>query len=83
MIALDGFRLAMQKIFQPFELPADKEVLKAIIPGKVLNELSRILPDDEAARQLLTQRSYVGIVDGNTAASDIKRVKNKRSMLGI
>ncbi|MBP5093561.1 MAG: leucine-rich repeat domain-containing protein, partial [Abditibacteriota bacterium] len=37
-----------------------------------LEELKKILPDDEAARQLLTQRSYVGIVDGNTAACDIK-----------
>ena len=48
LVALDGFRLAMQKVFQPFELPADRETVKAIIPGKVINELSRILPEDDA-----------------------------------
>ncbi|MBR2822628.1 MAG: DNA polymerase III subunit beta [Clostridia bacterium] len=48
MVALDGFRLAMQKTFQPFDLPDGKETVKAIIPGKVMTELSRILPDDEA-----------------------------------
>ena len=65
MIALDGFRLAMQKIFQPFELPADKEVLKAIIPGKVLNELSRILPDDEAFCTLLFDQGRMQCSFGN------------------
>ena len=48
MVALDGFRLAMQKVFQPFELPDDVDLVRAIIPGKVLNELSRILPEDDA-----------------------------------
>jgi len=47
-VALDGFRLAMQKLFQPFDLPENRETVKAIIPGKVINELSRILPEDEA-----------------------------------
>ena len=44
LVALDGFRLAMQKLFQPFQLPAGRDVLKAVIPGRVLNELSKILP---------------------------------------
>ncbi len=48
MVALDGFRLAMQKLYQPFELQDGQEVLKAIIPGKVMTELSRILPEDDA-----------------------------------
>ena len=48
MVALDGFRLSMQKIFQPFELPEGIDLVSPVIPGKVLTELSRILPDDEA-----------------------------------
>ena len=48
LIALDGFRLSLQKLFQPFELPAGMEMIKAIIPGKVINELARILPDDDS-----------------------------------
>lgn len=57
MVALDGFRLAMQKVFQPFELPDGVEIVKAIIPGKVLNELSRILPDDEAFCNMLIDKN--------------------------
>ena len=53
MVALDGFRLAMQKIFQPFDLPENMEFIKAIIPGKVLNEMSRILPDDDSFCSIL------------------------------
>ena len=36
LVALDGFRLAMYKLFQPFELPAGADVVSAVIPGKVL-----------------------------------------------
>ena len=48
LVALDGFRLAMQKVFQPFDLPENMDIMKAIIPGKVINELARILPEDDA-----------------------------------
>ena len=48
MVALDGFRLSMQKVFQPFALPEGVDLVSSVIPGKVLTELSRILPDDDA-----------------------------------
>ena len=53
LVALDGFRLGLRKLFQPFDLPDGKEVVKAIIPGKVITEMSRILPDDEAFCRLM------------------------------
>ncbi|MBQ9211698.1 MAG: DNA polymerase III subunit beta [Clostridia bacterium] len=65
LVALDGFRLAMQKVFQPFDLPEDKEVIKAIIPGKVINELSRILPDDEAFCNLVFDQGRMQCTFGN------------------
>ncbi len=65
LVALDGFRLAMQKIFQPFELPEGTDVVKAIIPGKVLNELSRILPDDEAFCTMLFDKNRMQCTFGN------------------
>ena len=65
LVALDGFRLAMQKVFQPFELPDDVNVVKAIIPGKVLNELSRILPDDDAFCNMLFERNRMQCTFGN------------------
>lgn len=43
MVALDGFRLAMQsKVFV-----GSTSSFKAIIPGRTLNEISKILQDDE------------------------------------
>ena len=69
MVALDGFRLAMQKVFQPFELPDGVEIVKAIIPGKVLNELSRILPDDEAFCNMLIDKNKMQCTFGNIRLS--------------
>lgn len=44
MVALDGFRLAMQsKVFV-----GETKEFKAIIPGRTLNEISKILQDDDA-----------------------------------
>ena len=47
MVSLDGFRLAMQKANLPFELPEDQPTVKAILPGKLLTELSHILSDED------------------------------------
>ena len=63
--SLLDFRLAMQKVFQPFELPEGVNVVKAIIPGKVLNELSRILPDDDAFCNMLFERNRMQCTFGN------------------
>ena len=71
MVALDGFRLALQKLFQPFDLPPDQEILKAVIPGKVINELSRILPDDEAFCTLLLDQGRMQCTFGNIRMSSV------------
>ncbi len=71
MVALDGFRLAMQKLFQPFELPDGTDVVKAIIPGKVLNELARILPDDDAFCTMLFNQSRMQCTFGNIRMSSV------------
>lgn len=65
MVALDGFRLSMQKLFQPFDLPEGVEVMKAIIPGKVITELSRILPDDDAFCEMIIDRGRMQVNFGN------------------
>lgn len=65
LVALDGFRLAMQKLFQPFELPDGIDMVRAIIPGKVLNELSRILPDDDAFCNMMIDRNRMQCTFGN------------------
>ena len=71
LVALDGFRLAMQKLFQPFDLPEGQEFLKAIIPGKVINELSRILPDDDAFCTLYFDQGRMQCNFGNIRLSAV------------
>ena len=71
MVALDGFRLSMQKLFQPFELPEETDVVKAIIPGKVLNELSRILPDDDAFCSMMFSQNRMQCTFGNIRLSSV------------
>ena len=71
LVALDGFRLAMQKVFQPFDLPDGMDVLKAIIPGKVINELSRILPDDDAFCELVFDQGRMQCEFGNIRLSSV------------
>lgn len=68
-VALDGFRLAIQKINQPFELPENVEQIRNVIPGKVLNELSRILNDDDTFCTLLFSRTHMRATFGNTCLS--------------
>ena len=71
MVALDGFRLAMQKVFQPFELPEGTEVLKAVIPGRVLNELSKVLPDEEEFCRLQIEKTRMQAIFGNTRLTTV------------
>ena len=71
LIALDGFRLAMYKLFQPFELPENMAVASAVIPGKVLNELTKILPEDEAFCSLLLDQGRMQVTFGNIRLSTV------------
>lgn len=71
MVALDGFRLALQKLFQPFDLPEGTEMVKAVIPGKVITELSRILPEDEAFCSIMIDRGRMQCSFGNITLSTV------------
>ena len=71
LVALDGYRLAMQKIFQPFQLPADKPSLRAVIPGRVLNELSKILYEEETFCSLTFDKTRMQATFGNTRLSTV------------
>ena len=71
LVALDGFRLSMQKVFQPFELADENEMVKAIIPGKVLGELTRILQDDDSFCTLLLDKGRMQCSFGNIRISSV------------
>ncbi len=49
LVGLDGFRLALQTMKGSFVLPDGKTIVKAIIPGHVMSEMSRIMVDEEGA----------------------------------
>lgn len=71
LIALDGFRLAMQKVFQPFELPAGTDRLKVVIPGRVLSEMSKILLEEDDFCTLLLDKTRMQATFGNTRLSTV------------
>ncbi len=71
LVALDGFRLAMQKLTQPFALPANQEKLRVIVPGRVMNELSHILQDDESFCELLVDQGHIQASFGNIRLSSV------------
>ena len=54
MVALDGFRLAMQKAAGAYAIPDGQEKVSAVIPGRTLNEMSRVLngTDEDCAMTL-------------------------------
>lgn len=54
LIGLDGFRLALERIEATNTLPAGKEMISAIVPGRVMNELSKMLPDDDEKNVVLS-----------------------------
>lgn len=71
MVALDGFRLAMQKTHGEFALPDGKEKISAVIPGRVLNEMSKAMnrTDDDCVLTIGTGRMLCrfGAIEMNSA----------------
>lgn len=66
MVGLDGFRLALQRMHDNFVLPEGKDVVKAIIPGRVMNELVHILDDDNGMITFHMDTTHMMAVVGNT-----------------
>lgn len=66
LIALDGFRLAMQVSHTSFPLPAEVSQLATVIPGRVLNELGKILPEEETPCTLVVGKGHLQVSFGNS-----------------
>ena len=67
LVALDGFRLSLQKYNDNFILPDDEKSISAIIPGRTINELAHILMDE--LQETVTfhfDKTHVLIIAGNT-----------------
>ena len=66
MVALDGFRLALHRMGGSFALPDGKEKVAFVVPGKVMNEISRILPDSEEVCKLVFGKTHMRMEIGQT-----------------
>ena len=48
LVGIDGFRMSLQRIRQENQLPESAgNKLSFVIPGKIINEIGRMVPDDE------------------------------------
>ena len=47
LVSIDGFRMALMTIEAENSIPDGKEFASIIVPGRIMNELSKILPDDD------------------------------------
>ncbi|MBE5801585.1 MAG: DNA polymerase III subunit beta [Clostridiales bacterium] len=65
LVGLDGFRLALQVHHDDFVLPDGKDELKAIVPGRVMNELSHIMSDDDSMATFHFDTTHMMAIVGN------------------
>lgn len=71
LVGLDGFRLALQRAHGNFLLPAGKNSMEAIIPGRVLNELGKILTDNQEPVLFTIDRTHLKAVFGKTELTTV------------
>lgn len=71
LVALDGYRLAMQSMKQAFTLPEGRASYKAVIPGRVMLELSRVMNDEDGICSLTFDGRRMQAVFGGTTMNSI------------
>ena len=59
LVGLDGFRLALQRVQAENELPEGKDHIAAVAPGRILNEVSKMLPDSEDPAMVTFNSSHI------------------------
>ncbi len=67
LVALDGFRMAIQT--QTGYYPEVEK--KIVVPGRVINEINKILPDLEENCELRFDSGYLILIFGNTKVSTV------------
>lgn len=67
LVGLDGFRLALQRIAAENALPpiGGKAMLHIVVPGKVLSEVSKMLPDSDDNVEIVFNSSHAMYQFGN------------------
>ncbi len=58
-VCLDGYRLAMQRVYCAHEMPKGREVLSHILPGTLVGNISRMLSDSEQPITLTLSKTHL------------------------
>ena len=66
MVALDGFRLALRRAEGHYSIPEGETKLRFVVPGRVMNEISRVLPDNDSDCALVLGKTHVRMEFGKT-----------------
>ncbi|MBQ6562711.1 MAG: DNA polymerase III subunit beta [Clostridia bacterium] len=69
LVALDGFRLALQKDKRDYSESIADGMRRIVIPGRVMNELSKIISDEEATCDLIFNNTHIKAIFGNSVVS--------------
>ncbi len=59
LVGLDGFRMALQRITAVNALPGDTDVVSCIIPGRVIGEIGKMMPDGEETAVFVMNGSHL------------------------
>lgn len=61
LVGLDGFRLALQRIEEEnaFLSQAGKELVKVVVPGRVMGEVGKMLPDTDDEAKITFNSSHI------------------------
>ena len=70
-VSLDGYRLSLQCLHEQFDL-GGKDVVRAIVPGKVMNELGKILEDKEDNCTIHVENDQIVFIFGNTTVATVQ-----------
>lgn len=65
-ICLDGFRLAMQRVYVNHQVPESEVPWSSVLPGAIIGEIGRMLPDSEDAVTFHCSATHVMAAFGST-----------------
>lgn len=66
LVCLDGFRLAMQRIYVNHDVPPSKEAWSSVLPGAIIGEIGRMMPDTEDPVTLTCSATHMMAAFGAT-----------------
>ena len=65
-VCLDGFRLAMQRVYVTHELPKGKDSMTSVIPSTVFGEIARMMPDSDNPATIVCSGTHMMTVFDQT-----------------